>query len=401
MAMPAYAASTADRFLRVLSGGPTGRRPGAAQRRLLQIAHQAGLELCHASRLELLHRGDDHFERLVQAIDGARREISLEMYQIRPDGVGLKVCAALAGAVQRGVQVRLLLDRFGSARVAGWIAGLRAAGIDARWYNPWRPWRDPLHRTHRKLLVVDGCAASIGGINLAAEFSESHRGRDAWRDVALWLEGPAAWQLRRQFDVAWHHHGGPPAPPIPAPGESGVLCALAGPRLRQPSQGSAYLALAGAARRELLLATPYFLPTVEFREALCAAARRGVRVAVALPRRSDIALFKHCARHLYHGLLHAGVAIWERCDRMVHAKVAVVDGEIAALGSTNLNGRSFRGNSETLLLTTEPTVVDGVRRLIAEESLARSEVLEPAGWLSHPDRRRLVELASLPMRLVF
>jgi cardiolipin synthase len=364
---------------------------------LLEIANAADLDLVHARTVELLHSGNEHFERIVQSIESASREISIEMYQIRPDPIGWRICAELAGAASRGVRVRLLLDRFGCSRISDWLATLRRFGVEVRWYRPWRPWSNPFHRTHRKLIVIDGQWASLGGINFAAEFSESLSGGESWRDLALWCDGPAAWSLRRQFAAAWRASGGGHGCPLEVPRGSGTLCALTGPRESGSRQAATYLALAGAARRELLFATPYFLPDRFLTSALLRAAHRGVTVLVVVPRHNDIWWFKHGARRRFHHLMDAGVIIWERCDRMVHAKAAVVDSTVAAVGSTNLNRLSFHRNSETLLLTAEPRVVGEVRSLIARESAVTADRLASHSWKGHPDRRPLAELASLPL----
>jgi cardiolipin synthase len=149
-----------------------------------------------------------------------------------------------------------------------------------------------------------------------------------------------------------------------------------------------------------LLATPYFLPDRRLRNALGDAARRGVRVTVIVPRRSDIWWFKHGARRRYDELMASGVNIWERHDRMVHAKVAVSDGLVAAVGSTNLNRLSFYGNSETLLLTTDPRVVAEIGSMITDESLGAAECMTQQGWTAHPDRRALAELLALPVAML-
>jgi cardiolipin synthase len=386
--------------LRHAGGGACRGDSNAALRRLLEIAAAAGLDLVHARDLELFHTGDAHFEHLLAAVAAAKREICIEMYQIRPDPVGWRIAAALTRAAARGVEVRLLLDRFGSAGVVSWLETLEAHGVRVRWYRPWRPWLNPFHRTHRKLVVVDGRLASLGGINFAGEFSEALAGDAAWRDVGVWMSGPAAWCLRRQFERAWAANGGAPGPVMPVPDGSGALCALAGPRSGGANQAQAYLELAASSRRELLLATPYFLPDRRLRRALLDAVRRGVAVSVVVPRRNDIWWFKHGARRLYDELLAGGVTIWERHDRMVHAKVAVADGMIAAVGSTNLNRLSFYGNSETLLLTTEPRAVAELRSLIAEESLSAAELMTRHAWSSHPDRRPLAELLASPVAML-
>jgi cardiolipin synthase len=401
MAPSATALVTDRRFLRLPPASiPPSRLPAAAAL-LHEVARRAELELTAARDLCVLHQGDEHFAAAREAIAGARREVVVEMYQIRPDPIGWALCSELAAAAQRGVAVRLLLDPFGSRLVAGWLTALRSHGVRIRWYNDWRPWSDPLRRTHRKLIVIDGRLASIGGINLAAEFSQRHAGDAAWRDVALWLGGHAAWVLRHQFDLAWRAMGGSPGPPLEVPGASGVPCAISGSNPSRTNHGAAYIALARAARRELLLATPYFLPVRPLREALIDAARKKVRVVIVVPRRSDLRWFKHGSRRRYQPLLDAGVEIWERCDRMVHAKVGVADGMVAAIGSTNLNRLSFERNSETLLLTDYPPVVDDVRSMILDESARAAEKLRSHTWPHHPDRRRLAELASVPMELIF
>jgi len=122
---------------------------------------------------------------------------------------------------------------------------------------------------------------------------------------------------------------------------------------------------------------------------------------VVVPRHSDLAWFKHGSRLRYQPLLEAGIEIWERCDRMMHAKVGVVDRRLAAIGSANLNRLSFYGNSETLLLTSSPRVVTDIRRLIDAECAAVADRLDPDSWRAHPERNRLKEVLSSTVGLVF
>lgn len=399
---PARQGIEAPRFLRVPGGcALPGVAPGGLGR-LIEVADRGGLQLAQARRLELIHRGDDHFDRLVAACALARHEICLEMYQIRRDPVGRRIASALTDAVRRGVSVRMLIDPIGSSRIADWLPRLRRLGVDARWYSPWRPWNHPLRRSHRKLAVFDGRSATVGGINIAGEFSEACSGDSAWRDVGLWVEGPVVNLLRRQFESAWAWEGrGPAGPVLEVERGADGLVAIAGGRDGRSGHGAAYIAMADAARTQLLLATPYFIPDRPFRAALKRAARRGVRVVVVVPRLCDIAWFKHAGRRLYGGLLRAGLEIRERSDRMVHAKVAVIDDCLAAVGSVNLNRRSFHGNAETLLLSPDHRVVGEIRHLIATEAGAAAEPLTPMRWTSHPDRRRLAELFAAPVGLMF
>ena len=394
--------TTATRFLRA----PEGRAlPGAAadgQGKLMEIASRGGMMLAQARRTTLVHDGDGHFDRIVDACRGARTEICMEMYQVRRDPIGHRIMTALASAAGRGVTVRLLVDPMGSGRIADWLPPLRRRGVDIRWYSPWRPWNHPLRRSHRKLFIFDGRTATIGGINLAGEFSQRCHGARAWRDVGLWTEGPVVSVFRAQFEAAWTGEGkGASGRMIEAVRGADCLVAVAGGRDGRCGHGAAYLAMADAADEELALATPYFIPNRPFRSALKRAALRGVRVTVLVPRLCDISWFKHAGRRFYRDLLDSGVRILEHSDRMVHAKVGVVDGCVAAVGSVNLNRRSFHGNAETLLLTAHRRTVSEVSDLIADEAGGSAEVLSSLRWPSHPDRRRLAELFAAPVGLVF
>jgi cardiolipin synthase len=371
--------------------------------RLNSLALRLGLPVSRCDILGLLHRGDVHFDRLAEAIAIAESEVAVEMYQLVPDAVGVRVMIGLAAAADRGVRVRLLLDAWGSAGMAPWLRRLRRRGVEARWYAPWRPWNSPTRRTHRKLVVVDGACASIGGMNLTSQFSEEQRGRQAWRDVSLWLEGEAAAILAAQFEEAWRQNGGTPRP-VPqrqASEAGGDRAIVVGGADGRHGHGDAYRALVDEARRELLIANPYFMPGEGFRARLVAAVRRGVRVVVVVPGRSDLPAFKHAARRHFAALLRAGVEIWERRDRMIHAKVAVVDGSVAAVGSVNVNRRSFAGNSEALVLTDEPRVVDGLHGLVLGESLAAAEPFTAASWPRQAGRWRLAEALTVPVSVLF
>jgi cardiolipin synthase len=376
--------------------------PSGAPRDLLAVvAGSLSVPLTGAATLELEHSGDAHFQRLLAAIAAAEREVAIEIYQILPDEVGRTVAAALAGAASRGVRVRLLADAWGSREFAAEIDRLGQAGVEARWYGPLRPGVSPLRRTHRKLLLVDGRIASVGGMNLTRQFSERVSGHEAWRDVSLWLNGPAAAVLAAQFDTAWsgrelpagHWHAGMEECP--------VRCAVVGGADGRSGHARAYRALADAARREILIANPYFLPDADFRGRLLAAVARGVRVRVVVPRRCDVTPFKHAGRRLYAPLLRGGVEIYEREDRMVHAKVAVVDRQVAAVGSTNINRRSFYWNSETLLLSDHRKLVSDIVDFVLLESTCVAEPLSAERWRRHPDRRRVAELVAASVHLLF
>ena len=369
------------------------REPGTA--RLGQVANCADMAMTSMERLDLVESGDAHYRRLADEVRRARREIALEMYQIRADEVGGALAVELARAAQRGVRVRLLADSFGSARAARLLGALKPGGVEVCWYNPYLLGR----RTHRKLIVIDGRLVALGGMNTGCEFSERRSGADAWRDLMAWFEGEAVGVLEAQLHTAWERCGGSPGADQVAVyrNAEAIPCAVAGGEAGHQGHGAAYAAVVDSASEELLLANPYFVPPRFLEERLIAARRRGVRVVIAIPRRSDVPLFKHAGRRRYTRLLDAGVEIWERCDKMVHAKVVAVDRILAGIGSVNLNRRSLLSNSETFLLTPEPGVVARVRRLVLGEAAGSSEALDARAWRRHTDRLHWAEVLAAPL----
>jgi cardiolipin synthase len=289
-------------------------------------------------RLRLLDGGAAAYPAMLDAIDGAREEIFLEVYAFALDAVGLRFVEALDAAARRGVRVRVVLDGWGSAPHAHELARqLEAAGCQAEIFNRMLfallgRWR----RNHRKVLAVDGEVAYVGGLNIGAEYGlpgEPQSG--AWADLAVEVRGPTAeWLLRRGRRERGHSPAGPFR--IWLSGLGG------GRRLRRR-----YLKAIGGARVRVLLAHAYFLPDRRLVRSITAAARRGVQVRLVLPARSDVTLMRPAARHLYRRLLAAGVEVREWPGSVLHAKVAVVDGLRLLLGSFNLDPLSL-ANLEVL-----------------------------------------------------
>lgn len=340
--------------------------------------------LLPGNRVDLLCNGAEFFARLVTAIDAAQRWVHLETYIFADDVAGERVAAALTAAAQRGVAVGLVVDGFGSGAHAQTLAErLAPTGVVVRIYRParwWWPQRRHLRRLHRKLAVVDERIAFVGGINIIDDLH--HPGEDDAAlgprfDFAVAVRGPLVAEVavaaRRLW---WLLSVGPgrarlvlPPRRTPAAESSGVPAGLV---LRdnfrhRRSIEQAYLVAITLARREVCIACAYFLPGRRFRAALCAAARRGVRVRLLLQGRIDHAAWYWAQRELYDQLLAAGVAIHLYQPSHLHAKVAVVDGEWATVGSSNIDPYS-------LLLAREANVV--VRD--AHFAAALSERLEAA-----------------------
>ena len=346
------------------------------------------------NRLTLLETGEAYFPALIAAIDGAHHEVHLESYIFQADATGLAVARALMGAAQRGVVVRLMLDGFGSRDLpARLLADLANAGVEVLRFRPerWRLFlpvamplrrhRHRLRRMHRKLALVDARMAFVGGINIVDDY-DNGRLQQPRLDYAVAIEGPLVadvhlcahrlWRLvnwsrfgLRRSDEAWlkpvtYHAGDQQA-------EFVVRDNLRGRRAIERS----YLDAIRQARLEVFIANAYFLPGLSFRHALVDAAQRGVRVVLIMQGPTDHPLFRAASRALYRYFLENGVEIFEYAASELHAKVAVVDGKWATVGSSNIDPFS-------LLLAREANVVAHDRRF-AMELLASLEGLMRRG----------------------
>ena len=280
------------------------------------------------SSIVLLDRGEVAFSRMLAAIGGATTSIHLEVYAMSARGVGAQFVTALVAAAKRGVRVRVVIDAWGTGRVASSIvAKLRASGCEAIVYNPlWRGlFSRARRRNHRKLLVVDDRVAFVGGFNVVDDFV----GERAWVDVGVEIHGAAcatlAQRLRREPAGDRDH-------------ELQILLSDVGGgrKLRR-----CYLRAIGGAQRQILLAHSYFLPDRAMLRSLTASARRGVEIALLVPGRSDVPLARATTALIYRRLLAAGVRIFELDGTILHSKLGIFDGERLLVGSFNLDPYSL------------------------------------------------------------
>jgi len=322
-------------------------------------------EFLAGNRLQLLESGGEYFPALIVALDAALFEIHLEAYIFADDTTGRRVAAALASAARRGVAVRVLVDGFGARDfAAGLGAELEAGGVEVMTYRPeagrTRFRRHRLRRLHRKLAVVDGSAAFVGGINVLDDFDDG-KSESARFDYAVRIEGPLVASIHAAMRhvwrlVRWARLGRRPPPPasLPvAPSVSGTTQAalLIRDNLRHRRDiEHAYLRAIYSARSEIVISNAYFLPGRRFRKALVAAAKRGVSVKLLLQGRVEQVLQHYATQSLYDRMLSAGVRVFEYEKAFLHAKVAVIDGRWATVGSSNIDPFS-------LLLAREANVV--------------------------------------------
>ena len=309
----------------------------------------------------LLRNGGEVYPEMLKAIRGARRSIRLETYMFISDAVGELFGQALAEAAERGVHVRVLFDAMGSWQSRrSFFRMLRARSVDIRPFKPFTLSRGLRHlrqRDHRKILVVDGTVAFVGGVNISANWAPVGEGDD-WRDDVLRIEGPAVHELERRFAATWRMAFQDRVrrflqKPVPLPPLTAGTTSIAVLSSRR-SIHRAYLHAIGRARSSVLVAAAYFIPDRRMLAALREAAERGVEVSLVLNGRSDHPMMVHVTRAFYEKLLVAGVRIFEWQKGVLHAKTAVVDGVWGTVGSFNLERLSLSFNHEVNAVFADP-----------------------------------------------
>ncbi len=394
---------------------PRARRPEAwlgriARRARLplidRLARRGGSPVVWGNDVAVLEGGREAFASMLSAVRDASRAIAVEMYTWADDRVGRRLAEAARAKAREGVSVRVLVDAFGSLGSGDLMESLEQSGAEVRWFHPLAPWTPawyPNRRDHRKLVIVDGERAFVGGMNLAESYTSEFSGERAWFDLAVRIEGPAVRELSRLFVKTWIRAGGGAG----AAGDLGGSGRERGKAGVQVVEGTgilgrrglrrSYLGLVATARRRILIANAYFAPGRPLRRALRAAARRGARVELLLPGVTDVPMVRWAGRATYGLLLEAGVAIREARRSFLHAKAAVFDDEILLAGSANLDHRSLRHNLEVAV-----NVFDGdtARRAAAvlDRELSSADEVTLEAWRGRPAKERLLERLARLLR---
>jgi cardiolipin synthase len=342
------------------------------------------------NHVEVLLDGGPTHRAMFDAIAGATDHVNIESYILEDAGPGTELHAVLLERRRAGVAINVIYDAWGSWTTrAKYFESLRAAGVRLLEFNPINPLRHPLRwtvhlRDHRKLLVVDGRVAFIGGVNISSVYSSSGapsaRGPARWRDTHLRIEGPVVAELQRLYLSHWEARAGAPPqpahyfPPLAPVGAQAVtVAACTAGRARNPLYHALIAAIRGA-RSRVWITSAYFVPTRRLTRALLAAAQRGVDVRLALPGISDQWAALAAGRSLYGRLLAAGVRIFERHDAILHAKTAVIDGVWVTVGSSNMDWRSLLHNAEANVVVVDRALGERFERLFALDAAASREL---------------------------
>ncbi len=356
------------------------------------------------NHLQLLRNGEEYFPALVAAVDGASNEIFLETYIFADDEAGSLVVDSLARAAARGVTVHVLLDGFGARDFATrFHAVLRQSGAHLLIFrpqiSPWTLRRGRLRRMHRKLACIDGRIAFVGGINVMDDHDAAGQSPPRY-DYAVRIEGPLTEEIRAAAArlwarVSWATFGrrwpgfvapskrtwrATPGAPAAVPGGQRVALVVRDNLRHRNDIEDAYLRFIGEARAEIVIANAYFFPGRSFRRALVDAAGRGVRVVLLLQGKVEYPLLHYASRALYGALLDAGIEIREYYRSFLHAKVAVFDGSVACVGSSNIDPFSLLLAREANVFVDNAEFAGQLRSSIEEAMRDGSLALPPRQW---------------------
>lgn len=349
-------------------GGEPDRFVGAGTetyQHLFKVGHSiTGLNPAQGNAGALMTDSNSTIDAMVADIDAATEHVHLLFYIWLPDNNGIKVALALARAVTRGVAVRAMADALGSRQLIKsrhW-RDMREAGVMLAVALPitnplLRPFSGRFDlRNHRKIVVIDGGITYCGSQNCAdAEFLVK-AAYAPWVDAVIRFEGPIARQNQYLFACDWMSHVTEDISQMllepSTPATDGFIAQVigTGPTVRFSAMPETFESILHAARREIRISTPYFVPNESMLDAICAAAYRGVKTTLIFPARNDSRIVGAASRSYYAALLEAGVSIFEYVGGLLHSKTLTMDGEVSLIGSANLDRRSFDLNYENNIL---------------------------------------------------
>lgn len=393
-------------YWRGLARAPQPVLADAFDRQLNQVLDRCSMRnpLLGGNDVMPLVDGTAAYPEMLAAIRGATHHIHLQSYIIAPDAVGRAFMEALCARARAGVRVRILYDAYGSrtARLRGFfrryqhvpnlsVVGFTQANILKRQFQ--------LNlRNHRKIMVVDGTTAFVGGMNLSAGNLGVGGTARAIHDLHFRVRGPAVVELQYTFLRDWYYMTDEDAdvllsraafPATPPAGRMALRVMNAGPTVPEVIDDAFFNLICGA-KDQILLLTPYFIPPEELLSALRSAALRGVDVKIILPAHGNQPIAHYAARTAFEYLLTAGVRIFERKPPFAHTKLLVADGRIVMLGSANFDNRSIHLNYETSVLVFDESFAQTMKAIVYED-LVQSVEVALATWQRRTTWPRLRE----------
>jgi cardiolipin synthase len=370
-----------------------------------------GVPATEGNQIDVLRNGDEIFPAMLEAIDGAQHTIDFLTFVYWKGEIGTEFAQHLAKRAQDGVRVRVLLDSYGAHSMEPELVGMLAdAGVLVRWFRPLRRFRpgEVNHRTHRKIMVVDEDVAFTGGVGIADEWKGDARNESEWRDTHFRIQGPAVDGLRAAFLDNWAEtdptlfaEGTDRFPEQPQPGPAVAQCVRGAAETGWSDIATLFRTLLQLAQQRIRVTTAYFVPDEALTSSLLEAAERGVEIEILLPGpHIDKRFVQVASEETFQPLLDAGIKIWSFQPSMLHAKIMLIDGVIANIGSANFNARSTKLDEEINVVVMNEDVVETLNQQF-DEDLARSVQLQPGRWKRRPVPQRALELIARPVRRFF
>ncbi|MCM3767514.1 cardiolipin synthase [Neobacillus niacini] len=348
---------------------------GEHQGKLFKLAQKLGNSpISFDTATKVLTNGEETFRHIIEELNRARHHIHMEYYIVRHDQIGEEIKNVLIEKAGQGVKVRFMYDAVGSWQLSkAYINDLKNAGIETVCFGPVKlPFLNNKFnfRNHRKIIVIDGNIGFVGGLNIGDEYLGRNKDIGFWRDTHLLLRGEAVRTLQLIFLQDWYYmtnHSFLTAeylsPQIDEKSHGGVQLIAGGPDNEWSVIKDIFFSMIGSARKSVWIASPYFIPDEDIFSAIKVAALSDIDVRLLVPNRPDKRIVFHASRSYFPELLEAGVKVYEYERGFMHSKIVIVDGELASIGTSNMDMRSFHLNFEVnaFLFKTKST-----QKLVAE-----------------------------------
>ncbi len=348
---------------------------GEHQARLFSLAQKLGNSpISFDTSTKVLTNGEETFHHILEQLNRARHHIHMEYYIVRDDDIGQEIKNVLIKKAAQGVKVRFLYDAVGSWQLSKrYINDLKKSGIETVCFGPVKlPFLNNKFnfRNHRKIIVIDGMIGFVGGLNIGDEYLGRNQTYGFWRDTHLMLRGEAVRSLQLIFLQDWYYttnHSFLTAeylsPQIDEKNHGGVQLIAGGPDNEWSVIKNIFFSMITSAKESVWIASPYFIPDEDIFSAIKVAALSGIDVRLLVPNRPDKRIVFHASRSYFPELLEAGVKVYEYERGFMHSKIVIVDHELASIGTSNMDMRSFHLNFEVnaFLFRTKST-----QKLVAE-----------------------------------
>jgi cardiolipin synthase len=376
------------------------------------ISAHTDSSIISGNRVELLFNGDQIFPAMLQAIRGAQKSITYQQYFFEDGAVAHDIAEAFAERCRAGVKVKLLIDSLGGGSMPQDIPDLwKKSGCQLEWFERIKvfqfitPWEllNYNHRSHRRILVIDGKIGFTGGHGVSDSWTGDGRTRDHWRQTDVRVEGPIVQQLQAAFVETWRRTTGDVLgddeyfPALDLQGKVYAQIVKSSPLGGSFGSYLLFLLSIASAQKSIHIANPYFFPDNRIEEALVNAVKRGVKVVVLTPAKGDHATTSSASHGGLGPFLLGGVEIYEYTPALMHAKAMVVDGVWATVGSANLDYRSLAINEELNLVVYDTAFAQQLEKSF-QEDLKHSKKLTWEAWNSRPLTDKIMEWFTIPIK---